>query len=70
VRVAVVTYAAMPLLQLIALARFGGTLDLSGAGAWLYVLFLLSILFLGAYGIRRTWLTGEEPVLGVLTAPR
>jgi hypothetical protein len=70
VRAAVVTYAAMPLLQLIALARFGGTLDWSGAGAWLYVLFLLSILFLGAYGIRRTWLTGEEPVLGVLTAPR
>jgi hypothetical protein len=71
VRVAVVTYAAMSLLQLVALARFAGTVNWSGAGAWLYVLFLLSILFLGAYGIRRTWLTGEEPVpAGVLTAPR
>jgi hypothetical protein len=71
VRVAVVTYAAMPLLQLVALARFSGTPNWDGAGAWLYVVFLLSILFLGAFGIPRTWLTREEPVpVSVLTAPR
>jgi len=69
VRVAVVTYAAMPLFQLIALTRFSGTLDWGGAGAWLYVVFLLSILFLGAFGIRRTWLAHEEPAAVVLTAP-
>ena len=71
VRVAVLTYAAMPLLQFVALARFSDTLDWDRAGAWLYVVFLLSILFLGVFGIRRTWLAREEPVpTGVLTAPR
>ena len=71
VRAAVVTYAAMPLFQLVALARFSGTLHWEGAGAWLYVVFLLSILFLGVFGIRRTWLAREEPApTGVLTAPR
>jgi hypothetical protein len=61
VRVAVPTFAAMPLLQLVALARFSGTLRWHGAGAWLYVAFLLSILLLGAFGLRRTWLAPREP---------
>jgi hypothetical protein len=61
VRVAVPTFAAMPLLQLVALARFSGTLRWHGAGAWFYVAFLLSILLLGAFGLRRTWLAPREP---------
>ena len=61
VRVAVPTFTAMPLLQLVALARFSGTLRWDGAGAWLYVAFLLSILLLGAFGLRRTWLAPPEP---------
>lgn len=61
VRVAVPTFAAMPLLQLVALARFSGALRWRGAGAWLYVAFLLSILLLGLFGLRRTWLAPREP---------
>ena len=62
VRVAVPTYVAMPVLQLIATARFSDTLSWGGAGAWLYVGFLLSILCLGLYGMRRTWLAPGEPL--------
>ena len=59
-RVAVLTYVAMPVLQLVALARFSSTLNWGGAGAWLYALSLLSILFLGLFGVRRTWLAPRE----------
>lgn len=60
VRVAVLTFATMPILQFVALARFSGTLSWGGAGAWLYVAFLLGILFLGLLGIRRTRLAPRE----------
>jgi hypothetical protein len=60
VRVAVLTFAAMPILQFVALARFSGTLSWGGAGAWLYVAFLLGILFFGLLGIRRTRLAPRE----------
>jgi len=44
-------YAALGVLQLLALARYGaGAVDWSGAGGWLYVLFILSILGVGLYG--------------------
>ena len=65
VRVAVPTYTAAPLLQLVALARFSDTLGWDGAGAWCYVVFLLSILFLGLFGLRRTWLAPEKPAATV-----
>jgi hypothetical protein len=56
IQVAVVTYAAMPVLQLVALLRYSNTFNWGGTGAWAYVAFLVSILFLGLFGIRRTWL--------------
>ena len=62
IRVAVLTYAAMPVFQLVALARFSGTVSWDGPGAWAYVAFLLSILVLGVLGIRRTWLAPDEHV--------
>lgn len=58
VRVAVLTDAAMPLLQFVALLRFASVLNRDGAGAWLYVAFLLSILFLGLFGMSRVLLPG------------
>lgn len=60
IRVAVFTFAAMPVLQFVALARFSDTVNWDSAGIWLYVAFLTSILFLGLYGIRRSWALREE----------
>ena len=51
-RVAMVGYAALGGLELVALARYAGALDWSGAGAWVYLLFLLSVLAVGLYGSR------------------
>jgi hypothetical protein len=62
VRVAVLTYVAMPVLQFVALARFHSTLAWHGAGTWLYVAFLASILALGLHGVRRAWLARADPV--------
>jgi hypothetical protein len=70
VRVAVPTYVAAPVLQLVALARFSGTPNWNGTGAWLYVAFLASILFLGLFGLRRTWLAPVEQAPAAATAPR
>ncbi len=44
-------YAALGALQLLALARYGGaTVDWSGAGGWIYLLFVLSVFGVGLYG--------------------
>jgi hypothetical protein len=43
--------AVLGALQLLALARYGGgTLSWSGAGGWIYLLFVLSVLSVGLYG--------------------
>jgi len=39
-------------LQLIAIARYPGTVNWNGASAWIYLLLVLSILAVGAYGWR------------------
>lgn len=70
VRVAVLTYVAAPVFQLVALARFHSTLGWHGAGAWLYVAFLGSILLLGFHGVRRVWLAQGEAVAVAVPAPR
>lgn len=58
IRVATVTYTAMPLLQFVALARFSDTVNWDGAGISLYLAFLVSILLLGVFGLRRSWSLG------------
>jgi hypothetical protein len=60
IRVATLTYTAAPLLQFVALARFSETVNWSAPGIWLYVGFLVSILVLGIYGLRRSWALGEQ----------
>ena len=64
------TYVAMPILQLVALVRFSRTPSWDGSGAWLYVTFLVSILLLGLFGLRRTWLAGAEALTTPAAAPR
>jgi hypothetical protein len=60
VRVATLTYAAAPLLQFVALARFSDTVNWDTAGVWLYVAFLASILLLGLYGLRQAFAARAE----------
>ena len=60
IRVSTLTYACAPVLQFVALARFSDTVNWDAAGIWLYVGFLLSILILGVYGLRRSWGLGPE----------
>ncbi len=47
--VAGIFYGAMGALQLVALARFAGDVDWNQPAAWLYSLFVASILFAGVY---------------------
>ena len=56
-RVALPSFMAIPVLQLVALARYSGTVDWASASLWLYLLFLASLFVLGAYGVRTTWVT-------------
>lgn len=50
--------AVLGALQLLALARYGGTVDWSGAGGWIYLLFVLSVLSVGMYG----WLEARRRI--------
>jgi hypothetical protein len=38
-------------LELVALLRFPGTLNWSRVNSWIYLLFMLSVLFVGIYGL-------------------
>lgn len=51
VRVATVSYAAIGVLQLIALIRFTDTVDWGKANTWIYLLFLVSMLAIGVYSL-------------------
>ena len=44
-------YVAFAGLQLLAIARFSGTVDWSTAAAWVYLAFLLSVLPVGLFGL-------------------
>jgi hypothetical protein len=61
IRVSTLTFAAAPVLQFAALARFSGEVNWDAAGIWLYVGFLASILVLGVYGLRRSWASARHP---------
>lgn len=61
VRIATPTYAAIPLLQFVALARFSDTVDWSDLKLWAYVVFLGSVLALGVYGLWRSWAVERAP---------
>lgn len=45
------SYTLLAVMQLLALLRFGGEIDWSGPGGWLYVGFLLSIGVVGVAGL-------------------
>ena len=64
IRVAVPTFAAMPVFQAIALARYSDTVDWSSATLWLYVVYLASLLGLGVFGLVRVAATRERSPSG------
>ena len=51
-RVAMAAYTLLGVLELLALARYAGALDWSEPRAWVYLLFLVSVLAVGGYGSR------------------
>jgi hypothetical protein len=56
--------AVLGALQLIALARYGGgTVNWSGAGGWIYLLFILSVFGVGSYG----WLEARRRAANLST---
>lgn len=54
VQVATLSYTVFGALQMIALLRYFGTLNWGTLQAWLYLLFMLSVLGLGVYGWLRS----------------
>ena len=66
VRVGFITYTALGGLELVALARYPSALDWSTPGAWVFLLFLISVLGVGLYGwvnasrIERRAAAGEQ----------
>jgi hypothetical protein len=55
VRAATLTFAAIPLLQFVNIARYSDELAWGSARAWIYVAYLIGLAGLGAYGVRRSW---------------
>lgn len=58
---ALIGYTMIGVLQLLALARYAGTVDWSGVSALVYLLFLLSVLGIGLYG----WLKARRPAVAL-----
>jgi hypothetical protein len=54
VHVATMGYIVFGVFELIGLARYPGNVDWSKPQAWIYVLFLVSVLVVGIYGWRRS----------------
>jgi len=54
VQVATMSYTVFGVFELIALARYTGSVDWGTPKAWVYVLFLVSVLVVGVYGWRRS----------------
>jgi hypothetical protein len=54
VQAATVSYTVFGVFELIALARYAGSVDWDSYTAWIYVLFLVSILIVGVYGWYRS----------------
>lgn len=67
VQVATMSYTVFGVFELIALARYSQTVNWSSASAWIYVIFLASVLVVGVYGWRRAT---RETALGDLAASR
>jgi hypothetical protein len=65
VRPAMLQYALLGALHLVAVARFSDTLDWNGPGAWLYLSFMVSVLGMGLLGVVRVVGAAQAP-----SAPR
>lgn len=60
-RVALAAYALLGVLELLALARYAGALDWAEPRAWVYLLFLVSVLAVGVAGWRGASAARAEP---------
>ena len=60
-RIALPTFTAIPLLQLVSPVRYSDTVGWRSAALWVYLVFLASLFVLGTYGLRRTWFATESP---------
>jgi hypothetical protein len=67
-RAPLVAFGLLPVLELIALARYGSTLDWSGNGVWPFLAFLASMLAVGLFGSLATGAHGL--VRGQSSSPR
>jgi hypothetical protein len=54
VNVGMVSYLAFALLEIITLFRYPGSLSWISWSTWLYVTLIISVLFTGAYSMRRS----------------
>jgi hypothetical protein len=54
VQAATLSYTVFGVFELIALARYAGSIAWDSYTAWIYVLFLVSVLVVGVYGWRRS----------------
>jgi hypothetical protein len=61
VRVAMVAYAAIGVLELIALGRYRHDVDWNGVQAYVFVAFVLSVALVGAYGWRASGRIARGP---------
>ncbi len=50
-----ISFAVYGALQLIAIARYPGTVNWHGVSAWVYLLLLISLLAVGVYGWRAAY---------------
>ncbi len=53
VKAGLISYVALGLLQLIALARYPTNVDWAGLRFWVYLLFTVSVLFVGLYSLAK-----------------
>jgi hypothetical protein len=49
-RIAYISYALLGIFQAISLVRYAGEVNWSVAGSWVYLIFVISIIFVGLYG--------------------
>jgi hypothetical protein len=66
VHVATMSYTVFGALELLALIRYTGNVDWNKPQAWIYVLFLVSVLVVGVYGWRQS--SREVAVRDVVTS--
>ncbi len=70
-RPAMLSFAFFRALELVALARYAGTLDWDTAGAWIYLAFLVGTIAFGGFGwLMATWTRARDPAVPAARATK